>query len=86
MTRDEMLNRMKLSDEELKDLLQKFKTFENSLNEHQRAVVRHSLPKPSAAAKTFGADVTADDLKALFGTDSTTVSFGAHGLNQAKIK
>jgi hypothetical protein len=86
MTRNEMLKRMRLTDDELKDLVHKFKAFHNSLNEPQRAVIKTSLPKPSAAAKTFGDDVTAKDLKELFGTDSDSVSFGAHGMNQVEIK
>jgi hypothetical protein len=86
MTRNEMLKRMKLTDEEFKDLILKFKAFQKSLNKNQRAVVKLSLPKASAAAKTFGDDVTAKDLKRVFGTESTSIHFGAHGLSQAKIR
>jgi hypothetical protein len=86
MTRNEMLKRMKLTDEELKDLVLKFKNLQKSLNKQQRAVIRLSMPRASDAAKTFGADVTAKELKELLGTESTSISFGAHGLNQVKIK
>jgi len=86
MTRNEMLKRMKLTDEELKDLILKFKAFQKSLNKNQRAVVKISLPKASTAAKTFGDDVTAKDLKKLFGTESTSITLGAHILGQSKIK
>jgi hypothetical protein len=81
MTRSEMLKKMGLKDEELKDLMQKFRNFKDTLNAHQLRVVTRSLPTVTAAAKTFGDDVTAEDLQQLFGTDATSGSFGAHGLN-----
>ena len=86
MTRDEMLKRMKLTDEELKDLIHKCKNFHNSLNEHQRAVVTHSLPTVTAAAKTFGPDVTAEDLKKNLGIDFTAGAFGASGIEEIENK
>jgi len=63
MTREEMLKRMGLTHEELKDFLLKLAQLRASLNDRQRAVLDHSLPTHSAAAKTFGADVTAGDLE-----------------------
>jgi hypothetical protein len=63
MTHEEMLKRMGLTHEELKDLLLKLAQLHVSLNEHQRAVLDRSLPTASKAAKTFGADVTAADLE-----------------------
>jgi hypothetical protein len=69
MTREEMLKKMGLTHEELKDLLQKLAQLRASLTDHQRAVFDHSLPTHSAAAKTFGADVNAGDLQKLLGAE-----------------
>jgi hypothetical protein len=63
MTREEMLKKMGLTHEELKDYWQKLGHLHASLNDRQRAVLERSLPTYSAAAKTFGADVTAGDLQ-----------------------
>ena len=63
MTREEMLKKMGLTQEELKDLLLKLAQLRASLNDRQRAVLDRSLPTHSAAATTFGADVTAGDLE-----------------------
>ena len=75
MTRDEMLKRLGLSDEELKDLLHKFVKFHKSLNDHQKAVIDRSLPTTAAAAKTFGATVTPAHLQKLFSTNLNTGMF-----------
>jgi hypothetical protein len=69
MTRQEMLEQMKLTHEEFKDLLLKLALLRFSLNESQRAVFDRSLPSPSAAAGTFGADVTAGHLQELLGAE-----------------
>ena len=69
MTREEMLKRMGLSSDELSELLQKLGALYVSLNERQRAVLNRSLPTHSAAAKTFGASVTAADLQKLLKTE-----------------
>jgi hypothetical protein len=86
MTRDEMLKRMKLTDEEFKDLIHKFRNFNNSLNEHQREVVTRSLPTVAVAAKSFGPDVTAGELEKLLGIDFTTGAFGASGIDEIRNK
>jgi hypothetical protein len=69
MTREEMLEQMKLTHEEFKDLLLKLALLRFSLNESQRAVFDRSLPSPSVAAGTFGADVTAGHLQELLGAE-----------------
>lgn len=85
MTRAELLKKMKLKDdEELKDLLQKFRSFSKSLNKRQRAVVSRSLPTLARAAKTFGPGITATDLKKHLGLDSSTGGFGAEVMSQIK--
>jgi hypothetical protein len=75
MTHDEMLKRLGLSDEELKELLQKFDKFHKSLNDRQRAVIDRSLPTTAATAKTFGATVTPAHLQKLFSTNLNTGMF-----------
>jgi hypothetical protein len=69
MTREEMLKKMGLTHEELNDLLHKFRNFESSLNENQRAVVTQSLPTAAAAAKSFGPDISAHELERLIKPD-----------------
>ena len=69
MTREEMLKKMGLTSEELTDLMQQLAQLRASLNDAQRAVLDRSLPTHSAAAKTFGADVTAGDLQKLLKAD-----------------
>jgi hypothetical protein len=70
MTRNEMLEQAGLTDEDLKDLVQRFHAFHRSLNERQRAAVNRSLPSTAAAAATFGPDVTAEQLGDLIGFDA----------------
>ena len=65
MTSEEMRKKMQLNEKELKELLKELGAFLAKLNEHQRAVLDQSLPKFAAAAKTFGPDVTAEELKKL---------------------
>jgi hypothetical protein len=84
MTRNEMLKRMDLTDEDLKDLVHKFKTFHSSLNERQRAIVTRSLPNISSAAKSFGNDVTAEELQKELGLDRTGVMFVGYALESRK--
>ena len=79
MTREEMLKRMELTHEELKELLLKLAELRASLNDRQRAVLDRSLPTQSAAAKTFGADVTAADLNS-FLSDVRNEGFAAAGV------
>jgi hypothetical protein len=87
MTREEMLKRMGLTQEELTDLLQKLAQLHASLNDHQRAVLDRSLPTHSAAAKTFGANVTAADLQKLLSAEfETGFAAGAVVALQAQIK
>jgi hypothetical protein len=69
MTREEMLKKMGLTHEELKDYWQKLGKFHASLNPRQRVVLERSLPTYSAAAKTFGADVTAGDLEKIVNSE-----------------
>lgn len=78
MTRNELLARMGLTEKQLMELLHKFRHFYKSLDPKQKSVVKHSLPTLEAAAKSFGPDVTVDDLHELFGTDETDGPFGSN--------
>jgi hypothetical protein len=69
MTRQEMLKQLGITNSDLKDLLQKFEKFHDSLNDPQREVIARSLPTTAAAAKRFGSNVTAKDLEDLFRLD-----------------
>lgn len=52
--------------DELTDLLKKFGNFFTSLNEHQKVVIKRSLPTATEALSAFGPDVTEPDLLQLF--------------------
>jgi hypothetical protein len=69
MTRNEMLERSGLTEDEFHDLVHKFGRFYHSLNEAQRDAIDRSLPTAAEAAATFGADVTAEHLGKLFGIE-----------------
>jgi hypothetical protein len=73
-----MLDRIGLTDEEFKDLVQKFQTFHESLNPVQRAAVKRSLPNSAAIAATFGPDVTPEHLGQLLGVDPNHSTFFTH--------
>ena len=68
MSHEEMLRHLGLTDQELKDLLQKFNRFYGELNKDQQATVTRSLPALDEAARTFGPDVNAPDLDTLLKT------------------
>jgi hypothetical protein len=78
MTRQEMLDRIGLTDEEFKDLVHKFQAFHNSLNQPQRAAVKRTIPSAAAAAATFGSDVTPEHLGQLVGVHPTDSMFFTH--------
>jgi hypothetical protein len=77
MTREEMLKKMGLTHEEFKDYWQKLEKFHDSLNDRQRAVLERSLPRYSAAAKTFGAAINAEDLQKILKADQQGAFAGA---------
>jgi hypothetical protein len=77
MTREEMLKRMRLTEEELHHLLKAFRKFYTSLNQRQQAVVKRSLPSLDQAAKSFGPDVKPPDIVRLFDTDNSGGSFNS---------
>jgi len=62
MNHVEMLKRLCLTDHELKDLLKKFHVFKTTLNHDQQEAVNRSLPRLEQALKSFGPDVTKEDL------------------------
>lgn len=78
MTRDQMLKRLGLEEAELKDLLAKYAEFHKKLSPQQRAVITRSLPSVEDATKSFGPDVTAEDLQALFDPNSTGAMFSMY--------
>jgi len=64
MNRREMLAKMHISDEDLRDLMKKFGAFFGSLSKDQQGVMRRSMLTLEQTAKTFGDDVTANELMA----------------------
>jgi len=67
MTQDELLDKLKLKDDELKDLINKFGSFRDGLNDAQRAVVKRSLPTLCEALSWLGPHATEAELRKLFG-------------------
>ncbi len=70
MNRKKMLEALGLSDKEFKDLLHKFRTFWDSLDDRQRKVMKCSLPTIHEALRAFGPGVSEADLLELFEGDT----------------
>lgn len=68
MTREEMLKKSGLSEEDFKELIQKFRSFHSSLNPAQRAAVDRWLPSAERIAASFGPALTKEKLAANLGT------------------
>jgi hypothetical protein len=77
MTRDEMLRKLGLTNEEFKDLIHKLERLHQSLTESQRAVFVRSFPTAASAAASFGSDVSADQLQRLFAADPANEPFAS---------
>jgi len=76
---DEILRRLRLTDQEVRDMEAKFHAFANSLGPAQIRSLKKSTPKVADAAKTVGQDVTAERLeqfiRARAPKDATVVLF-----------
>ena len=70
MNRDEMLVKLDVSADQLQDLLQKFRGFLATLDKHQHAIVKRSLPTMAEALQAFGPSVNEAELAELFEGDS----------------
>jgi len=77
MTRDEMLKKLGITNEEFKDLVHKLEKLYLSLTESQRVVFVRSFPTAASAAASFGKDVTSDQLQRLFAADPTNEPFAS---------
>jgi len=75
MTRDEMLEKMDLTEDELQGLLASFRDCYAKLNDRQQAAITRSLPSMTEALQAFGPDVTQESLQQLFG-DEMGVAIG----------
>jgi len=60
----QILRRMKLSEEDLQDLFNKLNQFFDSLNPRQRRAYRNSQQSIDHAARELGDDITAEELEA----------------------
>lgn len=84
MTRQEFLDRLGLSSEEFRDLMQKFVYFLESLNEAQRDAVRRSMPTIAEAASSLGPNVTPEQLGEILREILKGIDFvvlGCHSIN-----
>lgn len=77
MTRNEMLKRMGLREDQLIHLLESFSRFYNSLDAAQKKVVNRSLPTLERAAKTFGPDVNPVEIQKYFDTNASGATFNS---------
>jgi hypothetical protein len=68
VTREHILKRMKIKDEDFRDYLKKHSTFLKSLNANQRKFHHANAPKKKVVevAKSLGPDVTTEHIKQLF--------------------
>jgi hypothetical protein len=81
MTKEEMLKKSGLTEAEFKELVQKFKSFLDSLNPAQRAAVDRWLPSAERVAASFGPALTVERLAANLGTpDASTASIAPSGI------
>lgn len=76
MNRDEMLKKLRLTEAQYRDLMAKYVTFCKSLDNSQKRVVRHNMPKLEKAAKSFGPDVTVEDFKKFCGPEILECGIG----------
>lgn len=77
MTREEMLKKSGLTEQEFKELVDKFKNFLSSLNSAQRAAVDRWLPSAERIAASFGPALTKAKLAQNLGTEDAPESASA---------
>jgi hypothetical protein len=65
MTRDEMLKKLGLTQEENDELMSKFAKFLQSLTPNQKRVFLDLMPRTDDVVKSFGPDVTIEQLQTL---------------------
>jgi len=66
MTREQMLSKMGISDQDFRDFLTKLAAFRNSLNPAQLAFFHRSMPTVDQVAQAFGSDASIQDVNNLF--------------------
>lgn len=66
MTREEMLSKLGISDQDFRDFLTKLATFRSSLNPAQLALYHRALPTVDQVAQAFGPDASIQDVENLF--------------------
>lgn len=66
MTREEMLAKLGISDEDFRDFLRKLEAFRRSLNPAQLEFFHRNLPTAIQVAEAFGPTATVEEVEALF--------------------
>ena len=74
MTKEEMLKKSGLSEEQFKQLVSKFKDFLAKLDENQRAAVIRWLPSLERVAASFGPALTAERLAKNIGAEDSSAT------------
>lgn len=86
MTREEMLKRSGLTEQEFKELVHKFQSFLASLSPAQKAAVQRWLPSASHMAASFGPAVTPQQLADIVGADpSSSTSIAERGVGLSAL-
>ncbi len=76
MTHREMIEKLGLTEKQYRELMKRFAEFCKSLDEDQKRVVRHNLPRMEQAARSLGPDVTVEDFKEFCGTEVSAMGMG----------
>lgn len=81
MTKEEMLRRSGLTEHEYRELVHKFQHFLASLNPAQRAAVHRWMPSATQIVRSFGSDLTTEQLADILEADPTsTTSISERGI------
>jgi|HubBroStandDraft_1064217.scaffolds.fasta_scaffold03595_6 hypothetical protein len=82
MTKEEMLRKSGLTEEEFRELVSKFRSFLNQLNPAQRAAVDRWLPSAARVAASFGPALSVEEFTANLGAapGSSSTSIAQQGI------
>lgn len=79
MTHREMIAKLGLTEAQYRDLMANFLTFCRTLDDAQKRVVRHNMPKLEEAARSLGPDVSVEDFQKFCGPEIGACGLGCWG-------
>jgi hypothetical protein len=81
MTKEEMLRKTGLTDQEYRELVHRFQHLLASLNPAQRAAVERWMPSATQIVRSFGSDLNTEQLAGIVEADPTsTTSISERGI------